>query len=85
VPRVLVNIAAGDWAVHFIGPDGQTRVGPWLLFDSGNEVKAILRWGGITPDQLAEYENDIRRWNFSSVRLDLSAAQMRSLIRRGIG
>ena len=28
--RVLVNVANSDWAVHFIAPDGKTRIGPWL-------------------------------------------------------
>ncbi|HEV2711419.1 MAG TPA: hypothetical protein VGU67_14480 [Edaphobacter sp.] len=69
--------------MHFIGPDGQSWVGPWLLFDSGDEVKTILRWGGIRASQLAEYENDIRRWNFSSIGLELSDAQFRRLIERG--
>jgi hypothetical protein len=25
--RVLVNVASSDWAVHFIGFDGKTRIG----------------------------------------------------------
>lgn len=28
--------------MHFIGPDGQTRIGPWLLHDSHDEVLKIL-------------------------------------------
>ena len=39
--RVLVNVSHSDWSVHFIGPDGQTRIGPWLLLDSPDEVLAI--------------------------------------------
>jgi hypothetical protein len=39
--RVLVNVLPGDWSVHFIGPDGQTRIWPWLLQD---EVRKLLRW-----------------------------------------
>ena len=52
--RVLANVAKSDWAVHFIGPDGRTRIGPWLLFDSHKEVLEILRWGDISAD---EFEN----------------------------
>ena len=39
--RVLVNVMASDWAVHFIAPDGHTRIGPWLLHDSHDEPR---RW-----------------------------------------
>jgi len=46
--RVLVNVMSTDWSVHFIGPDRQTRIGPWLLFDGHDEVMGILRWGNIT-------------------------------------
>jgi hypothetical protein len=45
---------ASDWSVHFIGPDGKTRVGPWLLLDSHEEERAILCWGNITDEGLAE-------------------------------
>jgi hypothetical protein len=44
IHRVLVNISLNDWAVHFIAPDGQTRIGPWLLHDSHKEVLKILPW-----------------------------------------
>jgi hypothetical protein len=30
VNRFLVNVMSAGWSVHFIGPDGQTRIGPWL-------------------------------------------------------
>jgi hypothetical protein len=45
IARVLCNVMTSDWSVHFIGPDGKTQVGPWLLLDSHEEVGAILRWG----------------------------------------
>ena len=59
--RVLVNVATYDWSVHFIGPDGNTRIGPWLLHDSHDEVLEILRWCGITDKELEEHHNAIRR------------------------
>jgi len=40
--RVLLNVASSDWSVHFIAPDGRTRIGPWLLLDSHDEVLEIL-------------------------------------------
>jgi hypothetical protein len=39
--RVLVNVLPGDWSVHFIGPDGQTRIWPWLLQDEVRKAVAL--------------------------------------------
>jgi hypothetical protein len=44
------------------GPDGRTRIGPWLLLDSHNEVLAILRWENVYAKLLAEYKSSMRRW-----------------------
>jgi hypothetical protein len=41
--------------VNFIGLDGKTGIGRWLLLDSHDEVRAILRWGNISPEELAEH------------------------------
>jgi hypothetical protein len=83
--RVLANVAKSDWAVHFIGPDGRTRIGPWLLFDSHKEVLEILRWGDISADELEEHQSSLRRWNFSSAVLHLTEPKYRVLIERGRG
>jgi hypothetical protein len=83
--RVLVNVTANDWGVHFIAPDGRTRIRPWLLLDGHDEVLAILRWGNISAFDLAEHESSLRRWNVSSVALDLSETQIAALIERGRG
>ena len=57
MPRVLVNIQSNDgWSVHFIGPDNISRIGPWLLLDSHDEARAILRWGNISADETTEHE-----------------------------
>ena len=69
----------------FIGPDGRTRIGPWLLFDSHEEVLEILRWGDISADELEEHESSLRRWNFSSAVLHLTEPKYRVLIERGRG
>ena len=39
--QALVNIMSSDWAVHFIGPDGHTRIAPGLLHGSHDEVKGF--------------------------------------------
>jgi hypothetical protein len=74
--RVLVNVASSDWAVHFIGPDGKTRIGPWLLHDSHEDVLKIFEWCGITEEVLAEHHSAIRRWGCSSSVVWLSDAKL---------
>jgi hypothetical protein len=83
--RVLVNVANGDWAVHFIGPDGSTRIGPWLLHDSHEEVLKLLEWGGVSAEEMEQHKTDIRRWGFSSVVWQLTDRQLAQLIERGAG
>jgi hypothetical protein len=58
---------------------------PWLLLDSHDEVRAILRWGNISAEELAEHEGSIRRWGVSSAVLNLTDQQLAALIERGRG
>ena len=83
--RVLVNVMASGWSVHFIGPDGRSRIGPWLLCDSHDEVRGILKWGEASAEEMAEHERSIRGWGASSVVLDLPDAKVAALIARGKG
>jgi hypothetical protein len=83
--RVLCNVMTNDWSVHFIRPDGKTRIGPWLLLESHDQVSAILRWGNINDEELSEHENSIRRWGVSSAILNLTDRQFAALIQRGRG
>ena len=83
--RVLINVASSDWSVHFIGPDSKTRIGPWLLFDSHDEVRETLCWANITVEELEEHESAIRRWGCSSAVVDLTDKQLAALIERGRG
>lgn len=83
--RVLVTVASSDWAVHFIGPDGKTRIGPWLLHDSHDDVLKILQWCDITPEELTEHHDSIRRWGCSSAVVWLTDAKLATLIKRGEG
>jgi hypothetical protein len=64
MPRVLVNVTSNDWAAHFIGPDGKTRIGPWLLLDGPEEVHAILRWGNASDEDLSEHAQVSTELNF---------------------
>ena len=86
MPRVLVNIQSNDgWSVHFIGPDNNTRVGPWLVLDTHHEVCAILRWGNISADEMTEHESSIRCLNTSSVGFELTGHQLAQLRERAKG
>jgi hypothetical protein len=46
---------------------------------------AILRWGNIIAEELAEHESSIRRWGVSSAVLHLTDRQLAALIERGLG
>gem|GEM_PF-6823605 len=83
--RILCNVMQSDWSVHFIDHDGQTRIGPWILLDTHEEVLEILRWGEITEEELEDHNRSIRRWGFSSAELLLTDAKRAQLLRRAIG
>lgn len=83
--RVLVNVTRSDWAIHFIGPDGRTRVGPWLLLESADQVRTILKWGGASAADLEEHATNMRRWGASSVALEMTDGKLEALIARAAG
>ena len=83
--RVLVNIASSDWAVHFIAPDGKTRIGPWLLHEGNDDVVKLLRWGNVSEEELEQHHVNIRRWGASSVVWQLTDRQLAQLVERGQG
>ncbi len=62
--RILVNVESSEWSVHFIGPDGKTRIGPWLLHDSRDEVRKLQARENPTPKDLQEHEDSMRQWEF---------------------
>jgi len=86
MPRVLCNMQRNGWTVHFIGPDNQTRVGPWLLFESDEEEQEkVLQWAEVSAEELAEHDRNINRWGCSTVALDFTQEKFRQLIERGVG
>jgi hypothetical protein len=40
---VECHLMESNWAVHFIDTDGQTRIGPWLLCDSHDDVSSTVQ------------------------------------------
>jgi hypothetical protein len=83
--RVLVNVMRSEWSVHFIAPDGKTRIGPWLLHDTHDEVLKVLEWCDITPEELEDHHSAIRRWGSNSAVVWLTDAKLTALIKRGEG
>src|SRR5882757_7483512 len=83
--RILINFQSQDWSVHFMDSDGKTRIGPWLLFDSADDIRRIFKWARATPEQLEDFESCIRRWGQGSVSVTLTDKQRAHLIERGKG
>ena len=63
--RVLVNVMSSNWSVHFIGPDRQIGIRPWLLFDSHDEVRSVLRSANPSDADMGEHESSVRGWGCS--------------------
>jgi hypothetical protein len=83
---VTVHIASKDWCVHFLVTTTQTPVGPWLLFESNDEIKAkVFTWGHVAEEELAQYEIDLRRWGIGSVHMELTDNQLYALAERKRG
>ena len=70
--------------MHFLEADCQTRVGPWILIDEAM-AREILSWGSTTQEAIAEFEENMGKYSFSSVWLELSDRQHAALVERGRG
>jgi hypothetical protein len=83
---VTVNVASSGWCVHFVVTSTQVPIGPWLLFESSEEVKTkVFHWGSVTDQEMKQYEIDLRRWGHAGVHMLLSDQQLRSLAERARG
>jgi hypothetical protein len=52
---ITVHLASNDWCVHFVVTATQIPVGPWLLFDSNDEIKAkLFTWGHVAEEDLTQ-------------------------------
>ena len=77
---ITVHIASNDWCLHFVVTATQIPVGPWLLFDSNDEIKAkVFTWGHVSEEDLAPYEINLRRWGIGSVHMQLANSQLSAL------
>jgi hypothetical protein len=83
---VTVNVASSEWCVHFVVTSTQTPIGPWLLFESSEEIKTkVFRWSGVADDEMEQYEIDLRRWGHAGIHMLLSDRQLRTLAERARG
>jgi hypothetical protein len=83
---ITVHIASNDWCVHFVVTATQIPVGPWLLFDSNDEIKAkVFAWGHVAEEDLTQYEIDLRRWGIGSAHMQLTDSQLSALVARKRG
>jgi hypothetical protein len=83
---VTVHIASSEWCVHFVITITQIPIGPWLLFDRSDEIKAkVFTWGNVTAQQIEQYVIGLRRWGVGSVHVLLTDQQLRTLAERKRG
>jgi hypothetical protein len=74
------------WCVHFVVTSSQVPIGPWLLFESSEEVKTkMFHWGTATDEEMKQYEIDLRHWGHAGVHILLSDRQLRTLAERARG
>jgi hypothetical protein len=85
-PHVIsCHVMRVGWSVTFIDVDYKTRIGPWLLCDTHEEVLKILAWGHVTAEDLAKHHCNIARWGVGGGNLHLSGRERHQLIARGHG
>jgi hypothetical protein len=41
ITDVTVNVASSGWCVHFVVTSSQVPIGPWLLFESSEDIKGV--------------------------------------------
>ncbi|HTF65101.1 MAG TPA: hypothetical protein VK638_20690 [Edaphobacter sp.] len=83
---VTVHVLQGEWCVHFVITATQVPIGPWLLFESSEEIKAkVFSWGAVSDQEIQQYENDLRRWSHGSAHMLLDDRQLKTLAERARG
>jgi len=83
---VTVHVASSEWCIHFVITLTQTPIGPWLLFDSSEDIKSkVFRWGSVAEEEIQQYEIDLRRWGNAGVHMLLNDQQLRVLAARARG
>jgi hypothetical protein len=61
----------GNWSVQGILEDARTAISPWVYVTSQPALIKLFRYIGATDDEIAQVEDDIRRWSRGSVHITL--------------
>jgi hypothetical protein len=56
-------------------------LGPWVHVSNDDTIMRMLRYLGATQKQIAEYEDQRRRWGQGSVHVMVLAANRKNLLR----
>jgi hypothetical protein len=56
-------------------------LGPWVHVSNDDTMMRMLRYLGATQEQIAEYEDQRRRWGQGSVHVTVWAANRKNLLR----
>jgi hypothetical protein len=84
---VRCHILTGVYvSVTFLEMDLRTPVGPWLLFDTVDELRAkLFARGKVTEADARATDKDTHRWGVSTVTLHLTTGQYLTLKQRRTG
>lgn len=82
--RALMNFQRYDglWSVHFIDADCRTPIGirtRYIDFATIDELRALVIRCNPDKSELAEFEQDIKRWGRGSIYVNLTSDQIRKL------
>jgi hypothetical protein len=58
---------------------------PWLIYDTEDEVLALLRWGNASESDIEESIRDFKRWSVGGGTLHLTGKQWHQLRARRVG
>jgi hypothetical protein len=56
-------------------------LGPWVHVGTDETMVRMLRYLGATPEQIADYEDQRRRWGQGSLHINLLSLNRRNLLR----
>jgi hypothetical protein len=61
----------GAMQVHALHLDGATVLSHWQAVESLETLRKMMRYLGATDEQMASFEDSLRRWGQGSVRITL--------------
>ena len=68
---ISVAFTRSGKSAQALHPDLSRALGPWVNFASGEVLRKALTYMGMTPAQLSEFQDAMRRWGQGSGPLTL--------------